>query len=367
MASLFKDVRTGVFVVEFSDRTRRPRNKRVSTSVREVRSAERLRRYWEAEYAEGRYDPWSDAAPVPGTRGRGETQRATATLAEARERFLASRAHRAANTVANHERVSRWFMTHVGTQRPAASVTSLDIEAWLATLTIKPVTRANYVRHLRTFFRYCVAESIAVADPTEAVRLERVPRHFAKALRMEDIERVAAYAETHCRDGAVRSSAWAAPFIRLGAETAMRRNELLNLRWEHVDLVAGHLTVACTEAFTTKSGRERRIPLSAKATDLLVRLRRERPCMTGLVIEAAGQPVASHTCSDVVARFARRAGVPALTPHVLRHSCITRLIERGVPVPVVQRFAGHADVTTTMRYCSVASDVYADQIRAALS
>ena len=197
--------------------------------------------------------------------------------------------------------------------------------------------------------------------------MERVPRHFAKALRMEGIERVAAYAETHCRDGAVRSSAWAAPFIRLGAETAMRRNELLNLRWEYVDLDAGHLTVACTEAFTTKSGRERRIPLSARATDLLVRLHRERQCMTGLVIEAAGQPVAPHTCSDVVARFARRAGVAALTPHVLRHSCITRLIEQGVPVPVVQRFAGHADVTTTMRYCSVAHDVYADQIRSALS
>jgi integrase len=366
MASLFKDVRTGVFVVEFSDRTRSPRSKRASTSVREIRSAERLRRYWEAEYAEGRYDPWTDAPPVPGTRGRGEAQRATVTLADARERFLESRSHKAANTVANHERVSRWFAVNAGSHRPVAEITARDIEAWLATLTIKPVTRANYVRHLRTLFRYCVAEAIIATDPTEAVRLERVPRHFAKALRMEEIERVAVYAETHCLDGAVRSSAWAAPFIRLGAETAMRRNELLYLRWEHVDLDAGHLTIACTEAFTTKSGRERRIPLSTKATDLLVRLRRERPCTTGLVIEAAGKPVAPHTCSDVVARFASRSGVPALTPHVLRHSCIMRLIEQGISVPVVQRFAGHADVTTTMRYCSVATEVYADQIRAAL-
>lgn len=88
--------------------------------------------------------------------------------------------------------------------------------------------------------------------------------------------------------------------------------------------------------------------------------------MTGHVVEAAGRVVAPHTCSDTVAKFAERAGVPALTPHVLRHSCITWLIERGVPVPVVQRFAGHADITTTMRYCSVATDVYADQIRSAL-
>lgn len=56
-------------------------------------------------------------------------------------------------------------------------------------------------------------------------------------------------------------------------------------------------------------------------------------------------------------RFPRKAGVPALTPHVLRHSCIPWLVEPGVPVPVVQRFAGHADIATTMRYGSVAHDV----------
>ena len=44
---------------------------------------------------------------------------------------------------------------------------------------------------------------------------------------------------------------------------------------------------------------------------------------------------------------------------------MTWLIERGVPVPIVQRFAGHADITTTMRYCSIADDVYADKIVAA--
>ena len=51
-------------------------------------------------------------------------------------------------------------------------------------------------------------------------------------------------------------------------------------------------------------------------------------------------------------------------PHALREleeTAITQLIERGVPVPIVQRLAGHADVATTMRYCSVADDVYADR------
>ena len=362
MASLFKDARTSVFVVEFNDRHRSPRTKRVSTSVRDARSAERLRRFWEAEYAEGRYDPWAGPPPVP---GGPERPAAPVTLAEARSRFLASRGHRAANTRANYERVTGWFVAHVGAPRAVSGVTSTDVQAWIDSLDVRPITRANYVQHLRTFFRYCQAQKMTGLDASDGVMLERVPRHFPKALRPDQVEAVALYAETHCRDGQVRSSAWAAPFIRLGAETALRRNELLHLAWEHVNLDAAHLTVACTDTFTSKSGKERRIPLSTRALGVLAELR-DRPSAAGLVFEAAGRAVDPNTCSDTVGRFADRAGVPSLTPHVLRHSCITWLIERGVPVPVVQRFAGHADVSTTMRYCSVATDVYADQIRTAL-
>lgn len=201
--------------------------------------------------------------------------------------------------------------------------------------------------------------------PHRGVRLERVPRRFPKALRPEQVEAVAAYAEAHARDGSVRSSAWAAPFIRPGAETVLRRNELLNLRWDHVDLEAGHLTVACTDAFTSKSGAERRVPLSRRAQDVLGDWR-SQPSATGLVFEAGRGPVAPGTCSKTVKRFAVAAGVPSLTPHVLRHSCITWLVERRVPVPVVQRFAGHGAVEVTMRYVAVADEVYAGEVRRAL-
>ena len=364
MASLFKDARSSIYVVEFYDPRRTPAKRRVSTAVRDQRAADRLRKLWEVEYASSRYDPWTDPPPVPGI-VRPARPSGCSSLANARSSFLESRSHRTFNTRSNYERVTGWFVAHAGPDRLVSGINGESIERWLETLDVKPVTQANYVRHLRAFLRFCVAEGFTARDVTADVRLARAPRHFPKALRPEQVETVAAYAEAHCRDGVQRSSAWVAPFIRLGAETAMRRGELLALRWDHVDLAHGHLTVVCTEAFTTKSGAERRIPLSARAVAVLTRLR-ERPSMTGHVVEAAGRVVAPHTCSDTVAKFAERAGVPALTPHVLRHSCITWLIERGVPVPVVQRFAGHADITTTMRYCSVATDVYADQIRSAL-
>lgn len=227
---------------------------------------------------------------------------------------------------------------------------------------MKPVTKTNY---LRAFCRYCVQQSWVGTDEVEGVGLERVPRRFPKALRPEEVEAVAAYAEAHARDGDQRSSAWAAPFIRFGAETALRRNELLNLRWVDLDLEARHLTVRCTDSFTSKSGAERRVPLSARAVGALDDWR-SRPSSTGLVFEAGAGPVDPGTCSKTVKRFAVAVGVPSLTPHVLRHSCITWLIERGVPVPVVQRLAGHADVATTMLYCSVANEVASGLIRRAL-
>lgn len=360
MASLFKDKRTGIYNLQFYDRARRPRTKRVSLRVRDKRTADRLRIEREAAYARGEWDPWAPRAEPDAEAV------SLATLGGAREAFLASRAHKAANTRANYERVTGWLADHVGAQTPTASVRASHVEGWLATLDVKPVTRANYVRHLRAFFRFCVERGAAERDPTGDVRLERVPKRLPKALAPEEVERVAAYAEANCRDGEERSSAWAAPFIRLGAETAMRRNELLHLRWEHVDLESGHLTVACTDAFTSKSGAERRIPLSDRAAAVLTRLREKRPSATGYVLEAGAGPVLPDTCTQTVRRFADKAGVPGLTPHVLRHSCLTWLAQKGVPVPVIQRFAGHADVTTTMLYVSVADDVYGDQIRTAL-
>ncbi|PAP77077.1 tyrosine-type recombinase/integrase [Rubrivirga marina] len=365
MAGLHKDKRTGIYTVQFYDADRSPKRKQVSTGTRDFRTARRLHRRWEAAYAEGRYDPWTDPPPEA-TEARLVRTVTTPTLAEARDAFLLSRSHLASNTRLNYERVTRWYVEHAGGDRPIATVNSDSVTTWLNTRDVRPVSKANYLRHLRAFVRFCVERGWAASDVTDDVGLERVPRQFPKALRPDQVEAVAAYAERHCRDGEERSAAWAAQFVRLGAETAMRRNGL-HLRWDHVDLERGHLTVACTDAFTSKSGAERRIPLSSRAASVLDDLGGGRSSPSGLVLVAGrGRGVHPGTCSKTVKRFAVAAGVPDLTPHVLRHSSVTWLIERGVPVPVVQRFAGHADVATTMLYCSVADDVAGDRIRSAL-
>jgi integrase len=257
-------------------------------------------------------------------------------------------------------------MQHVGGGRATATVTASDVESWLSTLDVKPVTKASYVRHLGAYFRYCKEQRYAAEDVTEHVRLERVPRRFPKALRPEEVEAVAAYAEANCRDGAERSSAWVAPLTRLGAETGLRRNELLHLAWDRVDLGAGHLHRRLHGRVHDEVRRRAEGPAvaaGARGADPAEEREgvRQRPG-----VRVRGRPIDPHMCSDTVKRYAVKAGVPRLTPHALRHTALTQLIERGVPVPIVQRFAGHADIATTMRYCSIDDDVYAERIVRAL-
>lgn len=349
MASLFKDARTGIYQLQFHDATRTPTTKRLSLRVRDARSAERLRREREAAYEEGRWCPWGTVA-TPGP--------APQTLARTRDLFLAAKSHRSEGTRKNYERITGWLCDHLGELFPVANVTARHVEEWLDTTDAAPVTRQGYVRWLRVFFRFAVSVGAMREDPCPAVRLERVPRRFPKALTPVEVERVAACAEQHAR-----SAHWIAPLVRFAAQTALRRAELVNLRWEHVELAKRQLTVACTDTFTTKSAAERRVPLSDQAVSILESLPEGE---TGYVFENRTGQIDSSYLSHAVKRYARKAGVEQATVHSFRHSAITWLIQRGVPVPVVQRFAGHADIATTMRYCSIADDVYAEQVRQAL-
>ena len=221
MAGLHKDKRTGIYAVQFYDSDRSPKRKQASTGTRDLRTARRLHRRWEAAYAEGRYDPWT-GRPPEATEARPVRTVSTVTLGEARGDFLRSRSHLALNTRLNYERVVGRFVAAVGEGKPVGEVTARDVESWVGCLGVRPVTRTNYVRHLRAYFRYCMAQKWTRVDPTDAVRLERVPRQFPKALRPEQVEAVAAHAERHCRDGPSgrargppRSSA-SAPRLRSG-------------------------------------------------------------------------------------------------------------------------------------------------------
>lgn len=133
---------------------------------------------------------------------------------------------------------------------------------------------------------------------------------------------------------------------RLMANTGLRRNEALNLRM--TDVKGEVLHVESREESPTKSRRWRSVPLNAAAREAI-------DALGPLEREMVLPQMDPHSLSRAFAKCAARAGLPG-SLHTLRHTFISHLVMAGVDLPTVQKIAGHATITTTMRYAHLSSD-----------
>jgi integrase len=150
--------------------------------------------------------------------------------------------------------------------------------------------------------------------------------------------------------------------VRLALETAMRRGEILSLRWRDIDLE--RLSAIIRES---KNGHSRTIPLTAAAADTLIQARKLTPDEN---VEKNGRifPMAPNALLLSWGRLTKRAKLPDLHFHDLRHEAISRLFELGLTVPEVASISGHRTLSQLMRYahanhasirakfCSIASN-----------
>ncbi len=156
-------------------------------------------------------------------------------------------------------------------------------------------------------------------------------------------------------------------FVALAWETGARSGELLQLEWGDVDFERRLVTFRNdpTRGRQTKGRRSRTVPLSAPALNAI------RDHAAPFRFNAPHSPyLFKHVTSNRDARpgdrleslyvafkqAARASGFPALRPHDLRHSLVTRKLAEGVPVQLVSRYVGHADLATTMKYAHLVTD-----------
>ena len=146
--------------------------------------------------------------------------------------------------------------------------------------------------------------------------------------------------------------------------TGLRRGELFGLQWGDVDLTNGVLFVRRNVTNTygkgiaigepkTEMGR-RALPLTAKAVDLLTRYRAdENPTEETFLFHAADslyQPQDPTYITKHMRKFMKRMELPAMSPHDLRHTCATLLLQSGADIKSVQDLLGHADASTTLNF-----------------
>ena len=350
MASLVQQ--HGRFYLQFFAADRAPSRRRVALHVRVKRDAETIRRKLEADFVLGRYDPWEDDVLTYDAPAKPKPER----LCDAREAFLSTKGHMSPRTFGEYEQITARFSAHVGPATLVRDVTAKDVEAWLNSTTAGDVTRRTYTRTLKVFARWAVAEGLATCVFTDAVRLRRVPTKFPRFLSPDEVERIV----TAIREGA-DAHAWLADLVTVAVHTGLRRGELVNLQWNAIDLDRRSLVVANTETFTTKSGKERKVPLSATAVEVLNRLA-ETAAGASYVFASSTGRVTGDYASHAFLRYAREAGIQDAHFHHLRHTACSWLAQRGVPVEVIRKFAGHSSVTVTEKYMHVGEDLYSDAI-----
>jgi len=213
---------------------------------------------------------------------------------------------------------------------------------------------ADFLGHLyRNFFRFLRQENVLRRDPTEHIESPRTWKRLPKFLTVAEVEQLLAAPEERTPRG-LRDAA----MLEVLYATGLRVSELVNLKVSDVQLEAGYLRCL------GKGSKERVVPLGRKATAALeAYLRRGRPALVRkkssphLFLTRLGQKMTRHNFRRLLGERGRAAGIRThLSPHTLRHSFATHLLERGADLRAVQLLLGHADISTTQIYTHVAQE-----------
>jgi integrase/recombinase XerD len=203
---------------------------------------------------------------------------------------------------------------------------------------------------LRAFYRFCENEKILPRNVAEDLSLPKRWKRLPKALSNAEIDNLLA-PETPATPQTLCDQA----VLELGYASGLRLSELKNLRLEQLHLEAGFLNVI------GKGNKERVVPVGHKAVEALNRyLEAGRPKLVtpkspaNVFLSSRGTPFASVTLWLRVKHRVARAGVGRnITPHMLRHSFATHLLEHGADLRVIQELLGHANISTTEVYTHV--------------
>jgi len=214
---------------------------------------------------------------------------------------------------------------------------------------ISPRSIARALSALRGFYGTLVEEGERGDDPTEYLDAPRKWRHLPRVLDEEEVGRLLAVPDPATAAGA-RDKA----MLELLYATGLRVSELVGLRLAQLRLEGGFLI-----AFG-KGARERVVPVGEAAEGALRRYLREvRPRLAAgrhdtVFVNLRGAPMTRQGFWKLLKAWGRAAGIRrALSPHVLRHSFATHLLEHGADLRVVQTLLGHADISTTEIYTHV--------------
>jgi len=270
---------------------------------------------------------------------------------------------RSANTLAAYRRdliaYCRWLDA---TGRTLDSVRSSVLDAYVGHLRQRGLSPASVKRAtvaVRSLHRFRADEGLAESDPSVGIETPRVPAGLPKALTEEQViallDQVEGDAPIARRDRAI---------LEVLYGTGARISEVCSLDLGDVDLDAGLLRLfgKGSKERVVPLGRWARVALAAWIDDggrpsLAPERFARRTDAEAVFLNARGGRLGRQGAWSVVRKYGDAAGLgDRLTPHVLRHSCATHMLDHGADIRAVQELLGHASITTTQVYTMVSND-----------
>ena len=233
--------------------------------------------------------------------------------------------------------------------KPLTELTRADLRKWIAHLSrtgLAPTSVARAVSAARGLFRFLMLDGHIKRHPTEDLDTPQRFAYLPQFLTEEEIEQLLAAPDIATEEG-VRDRA----LIEVMYAAGLRVSELISLKQADVDVQAG--LVVCHG----KGSKERRVPIGKSAIHWLqqyssIRAGYGKPAAPHLFLNH-GKPLTRQFAWAMIKRYASKAGVKDISPHTLRHSFATHLLQHGADSRSVQALLGHSDLSTTQIYTHI--------------
>jgi integrase/recombinase XerD len=206
---------------------------------------------------------------------------------------------------------------------------------------------------LRMFYRFLVSEGKMSTNPARLLGIPKLYQHLPHVLNRDEVEVLLTQPDQNTpmgrRDKAI---------LELLYATGLRASELIGLRMANINLEAGYIRTI------GKGSKERIVPMGSKAMDSLKQYITDsrapllrKGASPYLFLNSRGGRLTRQGLWKILKNYARKAGIPKrVTPHTLRHSFATHLLEGGADLRSVQVMLGHSDISTTQIYTHVARE-----------
>jgi len=244
------------------------------------------------------------------------------------------------------ERLDTWARAN---KKQITGLNRSDLRKWIASLSregLAPASIARAVSATRGFFKFLMLDGHTKTHPAEDLDTPQRFSYLPKFLTEDEINRLLAAPEVATEEG-IRDRA----ILEIMYATGLRVSELVGLKVADVDLLAG--LVVCHG----KGNKERRVPLGKSAIHWL---QQYAAVKAGYGKQTApqvflhrGRPLTRQLAWAMIKRHAEKAGIKDVSPHTLRHSFATHLLQHGADSRSVQALLGHSDISTTQIYTHI--------------